>query len=794
MNQLNYLKCDNCIYKNCPQIPPTPIEKNNLMIVGEGPGKTELIKKVPFVGKSGQLLKQALVQVGLPSNPFITNALLCMPNKSKSNVISKEAIINCRDRLFYEIEQVKPKMIIALGNVALHALTDDFSLKISTMHSKALKFKDGIWLIPIFHPAAILRNMKNIRAFKDGFEYANEIFNNNTIKKPEPTNYLVVDSEEMAKKAVKFLLTRQGIIASDIETGGLDPFKSPILCIGFAYDKGKVIIFPDKYLKYIKPLFDSHLKFTWQRGQFDTLFLRIKELGNANINHDTMLLHYCLDESEGGHDLKALAIRYLGAEDYEKEVKKYKKQDKGYQNCPRDKLYRYLAFDCDYTRQLYNIFLPKVKADPDLDWLYHHILITGINFLRRVTQNGFFVDVPYVMKYKKKLEKEIKALKQEILKQIGHFWNKDLYIKQTGAKSASEELNLQSTYQMRWILYDVIGIRPTVKTKTKKCIDENVLKNVDYAHPFIPTYIKLKKKQKILSTYVNGVLKRLGPDNRLRSDFSLQTAVTGRLSSKKPNLQNIKRDSGVKNIFSAPPGKILIEADYKGAELRVLAHVSKDEFLIKLFKEGRDPHDEMSRKIFGDNFTKEQRVKVKGLNFGATYGRGETSIAEEFNMSIREARILLREWFATMPQAKQWLDNCEKRFLNGEVFTTPFGRKRRWGIKINDKHLLNESRNFEIQSVASDLTFVSAMLLEKRLKNLDCSIVNLVHDSIIIEAPNDKDTFWQIIDIIKNTMENVPRETIQAEVPFPVEIKMGKSWGNLFEIDITKKEIITKAP
>lgn len=776
--------CNECIYKNCPKIPATPISQNDLMIIGIGPGDDELRKKVPFVGPSGRLLKESILHSGLPVNPFITNALLCKPPKDKQ--VNKQAIQCCRARVFNEIEQVKPKMIIAFGNVPVASITENHSLKISTIHSKPMHFKD-ILLIPLFHPAAVLRNMKNVQAFKDGMKYAGELFNGGELKNPGVTEYLVVDSDELAVKAVNFL-SKFEILFTDIETGGLDPYRCPILCIGFSYAKNRVIIFPDTFMKHIRPLLSSNIKLCWQRGQFDTYFLRTNSF-EANIDHDTQLLHYCLDESEGGHDLKTLAIRFLGADDYEKEVIKYKKKDRGYADCPRPLLYKYLAFDCDYEGQLFDIFLPKVESDPDLNWLYYHILLPGINMLRRTTQNGFYIDKVYTLLYKKKLENEIKALEAEIISQIGILWNREEYLKDTEAKSAPKLLNLKSTQQMAWILYDKIGIKPTIDADDR-CIDEKILNNVSYAHPFIPVFIQFKKKCKTLSTYVNGVLNNLGPDGRVRTTFSLQTTVTGRLSSSNPNLQNIDRKPEVKNIFSAPSGRILIEADYKGVELRLLQYFSKDKALEEIFINNRDPHNEMSEKIFGPNFTKDQRVAVKGLNFGIPYGRGYKSIAEEFNLPERDAKEMIIDWLNAVPQSKAYLENCEKMFLNREMFVTPFGRKRRWGIVLNDMNLKNEAKNFTIQSTASDLTFISAMILEEPLKKLNSMIVNLVHDSIIIEAPNERNIFNQVVDLICQVMENVPKDTLHPTIPFPAELKVGKSWGSMFEIDTRTKEVI----
>jgi DNA polymerase-1 len=240
----------------------------------------------------------------------------------------------------------------------------------------------------------------------------------------------------------------------------------------------------------------------------------------------------------------------------------------------------------------------------------------------------------------------------------------------------------------------------------------------------------------------------------------------------------------------APKDRLLIEADYKGIELRVLAHVSKDPFMLDCFKRGMDLHDEMSKVIYGPNFTDEQRVAVKGVNFGIAYGRQAHSIAQEFGISDREAQMIINDWFERAKGAKEYMDKCVKQLLSKEPFVTPFGRYRRYGVITGDEPQKNEARNFSIQSIASDLTLLSAIELEGPLLNLFSFIVNIIHDSILIEAPNSKLRVYQIIDLLKEIMENTPNKWLKPEIPFPVEVKIGHSWGSLKEIDINTKQFV----
>ena len=390
------------------------------------------------------------------------------------------------------------------------------------------------------------------------------------------------------------------------------------------------------------------------------------------------------------------------------------------------------------------------------------------------------------------MEAEISLLNKELNRQFQPYWDPDQYRIDTRAMSIPKIFNPASNKQLAWMVYDKLKLRPGILKATNKgkSVDKAVIASLRGQHDAIDTLLTCRGKQKILSTYVIGVLDRLDPDSRIRSQFWLTRTVTGRTSSKEPNLQNISRNKTVKNIFGAPKGRILIEADYKALELRVLAHMSKDPFFTGVFKAGRDPHDEMSIVMFGKDFTEDERFKVKGLNFGIAYGRGARSVAEEFNISIWEARYLIREWFERTAGAKHFMEKCEEHLVAGRTFVTIFGRKRRFGSVARYakdpkmlEHMKREARNFPIQSTAADLTLLAALAIHKVLPK-DCMIVNLVHDSIIIEAPNVKAVVMSLLQMMKNTMEQIPQKELHPQFEFPAEFSIGKSWGNMKGIEI----------
>jgi DNA polymerase-1 len=772
--------CNNCQYNICGRIPAIEPLPNTLAIIGMAPGNEELKQGKPFVGRSGSLLRETLIKAQLPT-PIITNALLCKPIDEKK--VDKKAILNCRGRLIAEIKQIKPKLIITLGNIALQALQNDFKLKIGQVISTPLQWveDESITVLPNYHPAKILRNPGDYKTFQNCFLYAKQLLDGESKKDPGETHYIIIENEEQAKAVTEFLinLNPSDVISCDIETTSLKISKAVILCVGFSFAKNKSIIFTPEFLPYVKYILEhSRAKFVYHKSQYDTGVMQWQGI-NANVDHDTILLHYAINENVGRHDLKLLSRLFLGAGHYEDVV-----VDKAnMQALPKETLAKYCSQDCDYTLQLFNLFHSEVVNNSYTNLLYNQILIPGVNFLRRVTQTGFMIDQSYLEQYKVKLDSEIKHIKVKIATDFGHLYDRDTYMRESGAKSAPKELNIGSHKQLGWLIYDKLHLHPTIHTKVVKSTDKDVLGSIYDDHPIVPELLKYSEKIKLMNTYVEGIEENVDEDGRLRSTFNLQTTVTGRLSSSDPNLQNIPRTPEIKKIFKAKEGSILLEADYSQLEVRVLAYVSQDKFLIDLYNNNKDIHNTIAKKIYGENFTDENRTNVKSVNFRIVYGGTAFSIHQEFGMSLREAQMIIDEWFDAAKEAKIYLDNCIETLKNNGIFTTPMGRSRRFGVISADKEQQNECKNFTIQSIASDLTLLSAMKLEDLIAPYNAKIINLVHDSIIIELDNDKNKVENVCNLVYNIMKETPKKYLNTAIPFKCEIKYGYNWGEMIKFE-----------
>lgn len=765
------------------------------MIVGEAPGKTEIKQGKPFVGPSGRLLWGSLQTFGITrAECSVTNSLCCyIPAKlyDKKTSYIKEPAAACRPRLLDEVRRAQPKVILALGNVAMQSLLNDFSLKITQERGRVATFDDGngfsTKLVATLHPAAILRNVHDYRKFRRDLAYVSHLAKGGEPKSPGETKYEVVwtppDVWPAIEKIRAAAYQNGGIVAADIETNSLDPLDGRILALGVAYDKNKVVIFRGHLLGLIHPLLsDERLKWVWHNGKFDTKFLQRNGLP-GRVDHDTMLLHFTTDEEKGTHDLKQLATYLLGASDYSTKFKKFL-PEKGmtFADAPSDALHEYLSKDCDYTYQAFQLLSSVVLEDPDSRSLYENILIPLSRFLLRVEQRGIWASPEYIDELEVELSSQQVQIEELIYTQIEGFWDELDYAYETKAVKVPENFNPGSHQQLGWLLYKSMGLWPS---NGRKDTQEETLSSIQ-GSDFVETILKWKKLRKRLGTYVLGMREAISLDGRVHATFNIHGTVTGRLSSSDPNMQNIPRTVKgepypIKSIFQGPEGRYLIDMDLAQAELRVLAVVSNDPFLKEVFNSGRDLHDETAAKLFGKNFTKEERVRAKSTNFGICYGLTEYSLQQSFHITYRDANKMITGWADAYPLAWKYLQEQREIPAQGKYCQSPLGRRRRFPLVTKDvlNELQNEASNFSIQATASDLNLLLAMSMEEALAELDAYVVNIVHDSIVVECPENIEAVGKVLSIAQEKLDEVVVKWLKTDVRFGLSGDYGRAWGSL---------------
>ena len=603
-----------------------------------------------------------------------------------------------------------------------------------------------------------------------------------------------------------------GMVACDIETRGLEWKDNILLSIGFAVSEDTVFCFrniPIPGSKFegqlsseihqrLQELFnDSDLTFIWHNGKFDTGKLKYLCNLNARIDEDTMLEHYVrINEKKGTHGLKELGQLYLQApawDDQLDQIKKdYCKQNKvkladfQYDMIPTEILIPYMGRDCIATYRLHQVFQKLVQ--PSTEFIYRQLIIAA-NVYRQVELNGFRLDLEYLEDLEYDLEQEISKGQKALDAAAAQIWNPLLYQRMTGAKSAPATFSFKSPKQLKWMLQEILGY-PVASTDAHTI--EQLVAEVDagvitdpVAVDFITNIGKVRQYSKYMDTYVCGLRSVVCPDSRVRGTFNLHGTETGRLSSTNPNMQNIPRNKKIKNLLCAAPGYKLLQLDYSQAELRVLAMLSRDPWLIQTYKDGKDLHAAVAEEMFGPDFTKEQRTMAKTINFGIAYGRGASSISEAFGKSRAESQEIINKWFKPMPKVKEFIDAQRRKPLKGEPCVTLLGRERHFVITDEEmNHIQNEYINTPIQSVASDMTMLSLCSIHQNLLDhgVDAKIVSTVHDSIILEVVDDKRVIDKVAQLCLDTMANTPKRFIpDCPVPFKADAEVGYSYGAMEE-------------
>ena len=587
-------------------------------------------------------------------------------------------------------------------------------------------------------------------------------------------------------------------LAVDIETRDTGYDGNKVLLIGFAYsDYDSIVIanFEPKVIEALQKLFNKKdVTFIWHNGKFDTTRLKYLLGIDARIDEDTMLQHYVgINERKGTHGLKDLAELYLQAPKWDDQLDNYKRKwcvqhkvllkDFKYDMIPSEILIPYLYRDTCATYQLFKRFNTLMR--PDSKDIYHK-LVKASNVFKDIEVQGCLVDTNYLYELQDNLDSLIVSAEKHVMEEANRTWDPVAYVQETDARACPKEFSIKSPKQLKWMLQKVTNER--IESTNKETMDILIEKYPNV--PFLQAIADLRKYNKYMDTYVQGMFAVLNKDNRVRCTFNLHGTETGRLSCSAPNMQNIPRLKLIKNLFIAPEGYKLVQLDYSQAELRVLAYMSQDEYLRETYREGKDLHDAMALKIFGEGFTKEQRVAAKTINFGIPYGRGPGSMASKMHMTVQQATQTIKDWYKAAPGAKKYVDQMRQApYAKGEPYTTVFGRQRHYIITYeNRNHVENEAVNFPISSIASDLTMLSVCAIHDQLlkEGIDARIVNTVHDSIIIECIDQPDALKRVVEIGTTTMAEMPKKYLTNPVldfPFRADAEIGKSWGDLENAD-----------
>jgi len=779
-----------------------------IFIIGEGPGLKEDVYGQPFVGPAGLILKKLMQAAGLDyRNVFFSNVVRCLPKGTTKAVREPEyeEIEACAPFLEQEIAEVKPTIIVPAGNTALRYILGAKNVNITSKRGLEIwSDKYNCKIMPIFHPAAILRNPKYEGVTVQDLARINTSSTTVGISSIGLGSYQVADTPEKLNELFKHLESEPEI-ALDLETTGLDWQKSQIISIGFSWKERTGWCLP--LLKSQIPSYDANgdlieqpiacfwddatflkirtrlqkalalpSKKIFHNGKFDLKHLIYNGYPVANVWFDTMLAHHLLDENaENLHGLKDCAWVYTDMGGYDKEVSDFfaanKLIKKQYIMLPFATLVKYNAADADCTFRLFKKFEPLLAAQ-NLTRLYRQVVNPAQEVLLQTELVGVQVDTEYIEKLRVDYSRKKEDLQAQLFAKTGAF-------------------NINSAKELREILFEKNGFK--TKHTTKKgalSTDKATLTELaeTYSTHAVPKLLlQYRETTKMLSTFIEGLSSWLDDAGRIHSTYKLHGTVTGRLSSAEPNLQNIPRDSTIRGIFIAKKGHTLIEADYGQAEFRFWAQYSQDPQMIADISSGKDIHKMTASSAFGvplEQVTKKQRQDAKAIVFGLMYGRSTWSVAQQLGISEDEAEKVVQIFFNRYPKAKRWLkDTVNFARTNGYV-KNHFGRLRRLpGINSNDEMVRSEAerqaKNSPIQSGASDMCMIAGARIKREFekRGMKGQLVLTVHDSVIYEVPDE-----EITESLKIIKEGIERPIEGINVAMAAEIKKGQRWGALTEV------------
>lgn len=604
-----------------------------------------------------------------------------------------------------------------------------------------------------------------------------EAKNYNTIANVEH-QYFLVDDEKKIQDLIS-VLNKHKEYCFDSETTGLNSLEAEIVGLSFSVKPHEAyyVFVPEErkkaqeLLEKLRPVFEDESKILiGQNIKYDYHMLRNYSIVIKNKMWDTMVAHFLI-QPEMRHNMNVLAETYLNYSPVSIEdlIGKKGKNQISMRDVAINVIKDYAAEDADVTFQLKDIFSPKLK-ETETEKLFTEVEVPLIEVLADMEREGINLDVKGLKEFSAQLETDITAIDAEI---------------QT---LAGTKFNISSPKQVGEILFEYLKITDKAKkTKTGQyATSEDVLAKLESAHPIVSKILDYRELVKLKSTYVDAIPDLVNPHtHHIHTSFNQVVAVTGRLSSDNPNLQNIpirtERGRQIRKAF-IPRNKdfVLLSADYSQIELRVVASISGDPNMCEAFNLGKDIHTATAAKVYGiaeADVTKEMRYKAKSVNFGIIYGQGAFGLAENLSISRTEAKELIDNYFKEYPSIKRYMDDTVNFARDNGYVQTLLGRKR-WLRDITSSNQTvrgyaeRNAINAPIQGSAADMIKVAMINIhhEFKKKNFRSKMILQVHDELVF------DVFKPELEIIKPIIESHMQKALPLKVPVEVGMGVGGNW------------------
>jgi len=595
-----------------------------------------------------------------------------------------------------------------------------------------------------------------------------------------PHTYTAVTEESAIRELVEKLLAQKEI-CFDTETTGLDANDVELVGMSFSCQPGEAWYVPcpadqaetKKILQAFRPLFD-HPTLVWigQNLKYDLLVLKWYGIEPQGPVFDTMLAHYVI-EPEGKRSMDLLSAQFLGYEPVpiEELIGKKGKGQGTMRDAPLDKITDYAAEDADITLRLKHTFLPMLGAKK-VEKVFYEVENPLVKVLTNMEYEGIRVDMNFLQEYSKELEKEAKQAEQKVYAQAG------------------QPFNLASPKQLGEILFEKMQLDPKAKkTKTGQyATGEDVLLKLANKHKIVDDILAFRELTKLKSTYVDALPLMVNrKTGRVHTSYAQAVAVTGRLSSNNPNLQNIpirtERGREIRKAFIPRDNDhVLVSADYSQIELRIVAAISADPNMCDAFRTGKDIHTATAAKVFGveeKDVTKEMRYKAKSVNFGIIYGQGAFGLADNLGISRTEAKEIIDTYKKQFANIQKYMDDTINFARENGYVETLMGRKR-WLKDINSANFTvrgfaeRNAINSPIQGTAADMIKLAMIRIDEefRQQKFRSKMLLQVHDELVFDAYKDE------LEIIKPIIIRCMQTALILPngVPANAEIGSGVNW------------------
>ena len=596
-------------------------------------------------------------------------------------------------------------------------------------------------------------------------------------------HYESVVGDAAIEKLVKNLL-QQSEICIDTETTGVDANNVSLVGLSFSYKAHEGYYIPvandgdgkdgaKHILKLFSPLFEKKdVLWIGQNLKYDFLVLKWYGVELVGNTFDTMLAHYVI-EPEGRRSMDLLSAQFLGYEPVaiESIIGKKGKNQGSMRDASLEQITEYAAEDADITFQLKQSIAPLIQKK-EVTRVFEEVENPLVRVLVDMEYEGVKVDNQFLNDYSKILEVEAKQSEERVYEQAG------------------VKFNLASPKQLGEVLFDILKLDAKAKkTKTGQyATGEDVLQKMAAKHKIVDDILNFRELTKLKSTYVDAIPELINPKTgRIHTSYAQAVAVTGRLSSTNPNLQNIpirtERGREIRKAFvPRDPSRILVSADYSQIELRIVAAISGDPNMCEAFKLGKDIHTATAAKVYGIDesaVTKEMRYKAKSVNFGIIYGQGAFGLAENLGISRTEAKEIIDNYKKEFPNIQLYMDQQINNAKELGFVETLMGRKR-WLRDINSSNFTvrgfaeRNAINSPIQGSAADMIKLAMIKIhsEMKKKHWDSKMILQVHDELVFDATEKE--LPELKELILSCMKGAM--VLPNEVPVEAEVGVGKNW------------------